>query len=153
MKEHFVIDPLISKRQQLLLATQLCRMVLKVRFQYLRRFVTMVSKHTALSVLIATPCPLSLPIPSLPAACNRVCAFLPCLLLRNQRTVRGTGKRGGACTPCMVLHRLHATKWRLPFVQRLKFSSECGNIVGRWHPLAVTTLTCSAGQQCNHCRK
>ncbi|EME88392.1 uncharacterized protein MYCFIDRAFT_71392 [Pseudocercospora fijiensis CIRAD86] len=30
MKEHFVIDPLISKRQQLLLATQLCRMVLKV---------------------------------------------------------------------------------------------------------------------------
>jgi hypothetical protein len=32
MKEHFVIDPLISKRQQLLLATQLCRMVLKVCF-------------------------------------------------------------------------------------------------------------------------
>ena len=31
MKEHFVIDPLISKRQQLMLATQLCRMVLKVR--------------------------------------------------------------------------------------------------------------------------
>ncbi|WPH02640.1 Hypothetical protein R9X50_00550500 [Acrodontium crateriforme] len=30
MKENFVIDPLISKRQQLLLATQLCRMVLKV---------------------------------------------------------------------------------------------------------------------------
>ena len=30
MKEVFVIDPLISKRQQLLLATQLCRMVLKV---------------------------------------------------------------------------------------------------------------------------
>jgi hypothetical protein len=35
MREHFVIDPLISKRQQLLLATQLCRMVLKVR-SYLR---------------------------------------------------------------------------------------------------------------------
>lgn len=34
MKEHFVIDPLISKRQQLLLATQLCRMVLKVRYQF-----------------------------------------------------------------------------------------------------------------------
>lgn len=31
MKAHFVIDPLIGKRQQLLLATQLCRMVLKVR--------------------------------------------------------------------------------------------------------------------------
>lgn len=30
MKDHFVIDPLIGKRQQLLLATQLCRMVLKV---------------------------------------------------------------------------------------------------------------------------
>jgi hypothetical protein len=29
-----VIDPLISKRQQLLLATQLCRMVLKVRFDF-----------------------------------------------------------------------------------------------------------------------
>lgn len=31
MREHFVIDPLIGKSQQLLLATQLCRMVLKVR--------------------------------------------------------------------------------------------------------------------------
>jgi T-complex protein 1 subunit epsilon len=30
MREHFAIDPLIGKRQQLLLATQLCRMVLKV---------------------------------------------------------------------------------------------------------------------------
>ena len=30
MKEAFVIDPLIGKRQQLQLATQLCRMVLKV---------------------------------------------------------------------------------------------------------------------------
>ena len=30
MKEKFVIDPLIGKRQQLLLATQLCRMVLKI---------------------------------------------------------------------------------------------------------------------------
>lgn len=30
MKKAFVIDPLISKRQQLMLATQLCRMVLKV---------------------------------------------------------------------------------------------------------------------------
>jgi hypothetical protein len=35
MRQHFVIDPLISKRQQLLLATQLCRMVLKVRFYML----------------------------------------------------------------------------------------------------------------------
>ncbi|KAM0723929.1 hypothetical protein Q7P37_000920 [Cladosporium fusiforme] len=30
MSDNFVIDPLISKRQQLLLATQLCRMVLKI---------------------------------------------------------------------------------------------------------------------------
>lgn len=30
MKNQFIIDPLISKRQQLLLATQLCRMILKV---------------------------------------------------------------------------------------------------------------------------
>lgn len=32
MKETFVVDPLIGKRQQLLLATQLCRMILKVSF-------------------------------------------------------------------------------------------------------------------------
>jgi len=30
MRDNFVLDPLIGKRQQLLLATQLCRMVLKV---------------------------------------------------------------------------------------------------------------------------
>ena len=30
MRQNFVIDPLIGKRQQLLLATQLCRMVLKI---------------------------------------------------------------------------------------------------------------------------
>lgn len=30
MRENFVQDPLIGKRQQFLLATQLCRMVLKV---------------------------------------------------------------------------------------------------------------------------
>lgn len=30
MRDLFVIDPLIGKRQQLLLATQLCRMVLKI---------------------------------------------------------------------------------------------------------------------------
>ncbi|KAJ5955983.1 hypothetical protein N7501_010262 [Penicillium viridicatum] len=30
MREHFAIDPLIGKRQQILLATQLCRMVLKI---------------------------------------------------------------------------------------------------------------------------
>ena len=30
MRDLFVLDPLIGKRQQFLLATQLCRMVLKV---------------------------------------------------------------------------------------------------------------------------
>ena len=30
MREHWVIDPLISKRSQMYLATQLCRMVLKI---------------------------------------------------------------------------------------------------------------------------
>lgn len=30
MRDAFIIDPLIGKRQQLMLATQLCRMVLKV---------------------------------------------------------------------------------------------------------------------------
>jgi T-complex protein 1 subunit epsilon len=30
MKANFVLDPLIGKRQQFLLATQLCRMILKV---------------------------------------------------------------------------------------------------------------------------
>lgn len=30
MRDAFVIDPLIGKKQQLMLATQLCRMVLKV---------------------------------------------------------------------------------------------------------------------------
>jgi len=30
MRDLFVLDPLIGKRQQFLLATQLCRMILKV---------------------------------------------------------------------------------------------------------------------------
>lgn len=46
MKEAFVIDPLISKRQQLLLATQLCRMVLKVRlFSFLYCIVRLIQQH------------------------------------------------------------------------------------------------------------
>jgi hypothetical protein len=53
MKEHFVIDPLISKRQQLMLATQLCRMVLKVR--YLSSFSLLIISHMYLSFLIPTP--------------------------------------------------------------------------------------------------
>jgi T-complex protein 1 subunit epsilon len=33
MRDNFVIDPLIGKRQQLLLATQLCRMVCSAESQ------------------------------------------------------------------------------------------------------------------------
>jgi hypothetical protein len=46
MREHFAIDPLIGKRQQLLLATQLCRMVLKVRLSFSFR----VLSHTDLQL-------------------------------------------------------------------------------------------------------
>ena len=56
MKEHFVIDPLISKRQQLLLATQLCRMVLKVRIV---TFLFGDIRHTPLGVI---------PFPAIPSA-------------------------------------------------------------------------------------
>lgn len=45
MREHFVIDPLISKRQQLLLATQLCRMVLKVRCVFIFVHVVIPTSH------------------------------------------------------------------------------------------------------------
>ena len=49
MRDNFVIDPLISKRQQLLLATQLCRMVLKVSVRrFLHRFLsTQHALHTS----------------------------------------------------------------------------------------------------------
>lgn len=53
MKEHFVIDPLISKRQQLMLATQLCRMVLKVRYLFASSL--LITLHMYPSFLISTP--------------------------------------------------------------------------------------------------
>lgn len=53
MKEHFVIDPLISKRQQLLLATQLCRMVLKVRIVF--RFVFVACRLLQRVLLLSLP--------------------------------------------------------------------------------------------------
>ena len=52
MRDSFVIDPLIGKRQQLLLATQLCRMVLKVR-QILPSLVLLLG--TAGVVLLSKP--------------------------------------------------------------------------------------------------
>jgi hypothetical protein len=61
MKEHFVIDPLISKRQQLLLATQLCRMVLKVccllhcHIPYFSRSLLFPSRTTTLLWPLAFP--------------------------------------------------------------------------------------------------
>ena len=45
MRKNFVIDPLIGKRQQLLLATQLCRMVLKV-CSFLPRFLVRIRHLT-----------------------------------------------------------------------------------------------------------
>jgi hypothetical protein len=65
MKEHFVIDPLISKRQQLLLATQLCRMVLKVctSISFVTRFNTP-SHLIALPVVHSTGCPCFIPCSS-----------------------------------------------------------------------------------------
>jgi hypothetical protein len=67
MREHFVIDPLISKRQQLLLATQLCRMVLKVRL--LPRLIRVLIRldHAPPCVIVVRP-PL---VPSFPCALAR----------------------------------------------------------------------------------
>ena len=74
MKEHFVIDPLISKRQQLLLATQLCRMVLKVRVvtfpPLFRNELSFVAPHT----LGVTPFP-AIPSASLPSVQPRFAHF------------------------------------------------------------------------------
>jgi hypothetical protein len=78
MKEHFVIDPLVSKRQQLLLATQLCRMVLKVCFEFLYRIVV---------VYYAKPCP----IPFIPPSPYHF-AFNPCLYEPRAHQCRGSGE-------------------------------------------------------------
>jgi hypothetical protein len=55
MRKHFVIDPLISKRQQLLLATQLCRMVLKVSDPLLIRALRILSISHRARVPIPPP--------------------------------------------------------------------------------------------------
>lgn len=54
MREHFVIDPLISKRQQLLLATQLCRMVLKVRLPCFHPYLPLHPVATELAISISS---------------------------------------------------------------------------------------------------
>jgi hypothetical protein len=79
MKEHFVIDPLISKRQQLLLATQLCRMVLKVCFEF---------PYCIAVVCYVNPCP---SLPSLPVRVTTLAFYpLPPPASRTQMS----GKRG-----------------------------------------------------------
>jgi hypothetical protein len=97
MKEHFVIDPLISKRQQLLLATQLCRMVLKVRIvTFLPCFVTY--RH----LLHRTPLGVT-PFPAIPSASPfRPCylallKFLPCILSLD----RGSGEARSKTHGCL----------------------------------------------------
>lgn len=57
MRDNFVIDPLISKRQQLLLATQLCRMVLKVSDHYcFHPFAVYLAPTTHLHTFILATC-------------------------------------------------------------------------------------------------
>ena len=102
MKEHFVIDPLISKRQQLLLATQLCRMVLKVRI------VTFPPCFVTYRRLLHCTPPGVTPFPAIPSAFpSRLCYlalldFLPCILSLDRRHGRGSGearpkKHGSLC--------------------------------------------------------
>jgi hypothetical protein len=80
MKEHFVIDPLVSKRQQLLLATQLCRMVLKVCFEFL---------YCIVIVYYAHPCP----IPSIPhSPYHHPSLSTPCLYQPRAHQCRGSGE-------------------------------------------------------------
>lgn len=99
MKEHFVIDPLISKRQQLLLATQLCRMVLKVRCLPYPYFIS-----SCTCFFTRTRChsvPRQRPSTSAPAL-----ATIPCIV---RIPLRGTGKRArmqvtvAPCKTCLPL--------------------------------------------------
>lgn len=53
MREHFAIDPLISKRQQLLLATQLCRMVLKASSTCYENLLDLANRYQINNVIIS----------------------------------------------------------------------------------------------------
>lgn len=85
MKKHFVIDPLISKRQQLLLATQLCRMVLKVR---------LLSYHCLVLFRFVS---LRFPYhnPPFPAALVFALGGTMQALLSARHSLRGAGKQSG----------------------------------------------------------
>jgi hypothetical protein len=98
MKEHFVIDPLISKRQQLLLATQLCRMVLKVCIKI----------SYCIIVCYAHPCPTH-PFHVLPSV-RPPSAFIPCLDQPRTLNVGEAGKlyTGSTCEVCATRYTRQA---------------------------------------------
>jgi hypothetical protein len=94
MKEHFVIDPLVSKRQQLLLATQLCRMVLKVCFEF---------PYCIIVICYADP----YPIPSIPPSpYYHPSLSVPCLHQPRAHQCRGSGEatHSGTCEFARTLH-------------------------------------------------
>jgi hypothetical protein len=150
MKEHFVIDPLISKRQQLLLATQLCRMVLKV---------CIISPYCIVASCMLRDVPLALPSVSV--------TVLPLMHpLLSPSTLVMTGKWGSdarvvhaqvcgmarykrqapLCITCCNTDTLFVTQPRpcMPSsIRALQFSTCLSRLV----------LTASTGQQCYHCWK
>jgi len=142
MKEHFVIDPLISKRQQLLLATQLCRMVLKVRIvtfpPLFRNELSFVAPHTP---WCDSPFPLSLPLPS--RLCNLALLTFP-PLRPSSGSIARPGKRGsrdkgvarGVRFMQAALFSLHANKHHPPFF------SLCVTVYPhRWITALLQTIT------------
>lgn len=99
MKEHFVIDPLISKRQQLLLATQLCRMVLKV---CIICFVLYCLYSSLLPHPTLAPC--RLPILSIPSRLYNPNRLLSSRLLHSLLVTANVGEAG---------QDAHASQWPL----------------------------------------
>jgi hypothetical protein len=102
MREQFVIDPLISKRQQLLLATQLCRMVLKVRIKKSSSLFCNVSSLVALHSWVYSLSRSSLPR-SPPARATSL-SFLHPLHFRICSSIAIRGSGDGEITDARVLH-------------------------------------------------
>lgn len=90
MKEHFVIDPLISKRQQLLLATQLCRMVLKVCTSQHCFFTRLIHRH--------------IPSPLLAVLLDELPLLRPC---SSESRFRGSGEATSCSTHVTRVERDH----------------------------------------------
>jgi hypothetical protein len=115
MKEHFVIDPLISKRQQLLLATQLCRMVLKVRIEkFLSGFRTV---FWSLSFVVLHRHPwCCTPFPAIPSSfpsrivLPRFPCCIPCLSALENLQCRGSGEARPRIHGCYMQFALIATR-------------------------------------------